>query len=1240
MAVTLSTSWTLITEVTESPSDLSGSIFNRVYGKIANQSITANTTTIDYEWRVGILYNSSTGVYSNYNRSHSFEATGNTTENYSEIWKFGGRYYTKGQETVKASFSITVAHDDSGTYSKTQTMTFGGWNNATKTASQTVTLPTIPRYSTLSVPNYNLGSSVTATVTQQASTFSSIVYYRYPSLSSTWVELGRRASATTLSISGTPTDVCTSIPTANSITAEFKVRTYTSSDYTGTYLETTPTTTVTASVPTYSPSCTVTSATEGNTAVSTAFPSLGGFVIGQSKLTVTGGFTSVKGGQPASYAFTYNGSTKTVASTSTSASTTFDSVVSGQTTVSLQVTDSRGKTSSSATRTITLYSYSTPTVSITVTRGNLSGSTFTADEFGTAVQVKASWSASSVNSQNSVQSIVVKVGSTTKITYTPSTLAGTNVIIGTSTGYSTDSAYTFTATITDKLTTGTGSATLAKPTARDSTITVPNYTLGSSVTASVVQQSANFSTIVYYRYPSISSTWTELGRANGSKNLSISGTPTNVSSSLPSSTSTTAEFKARTYLANNYSGSYLETSATSATASVPSSYVPTASLTVAEGVSAISTAFPNLGGFIVGRSKIRGTGTCTGSNGSTPASYAFTYNSHTKTVATTATSTTATSDNYVASGATTVTLMVTDSRGRTGTASRSITLYTYEVPTLQISLTRGTVSGSTFTADVFGTACRVQAKWSVSSVNSQNSAQSIVVNDGTANRITYTPSSLTADWTTIGTISSVTYDAGTQYTFTATLTDKLTTASATAILATSKMPISLYDNNGTVGASVGQMASDAEANLFNVYLTSKFNSHVYLNKLIRSDGDMSKTILANVTASEVTEKAGGTAPTTTQDYLKFMLMCICDKYVGYTNTVFRGYGTRASNFYYEVFIYNTSARATNGLPNYAMGHCLQYSGGWNSDFGSSAGTFWATAHVGYNTASMGYLKNQSWVCGSEAVSDPVTLWIGNHNATTTHTGASGLRLSNTKAQPIFTLSADGVWGLFDNTPTNTTNGTTKDYKYLIGKNATDKMPFVNIRNDIAYTDANDILPPYHSGGYYNGAMTMGKLGSSGTNNPLTGYAQTILGYRYDSTDCFQIAFAISAYPIVHMRTYRNGTWQPWELIGGGPGPGNSAITRTSGASITTAQCKIRAGVVSVYGKITDSSNTYGTGAVMFKGTIVSGYRPRFEYNTCTFYEEEPIGINVTTAGVITIKNISSSSYRITNGVPFCLTYVI
>ena len=121
MAVTLTSSWTLVTEVIESPSDLSGSIFNRVYAKVANQSITANTTTIDYEWRVGILYKSSVGVYSNYNLAHSFTATGNTTENYSGTWTFGGRYYTKGAETVRASFSITVQHDDNGQYSKTQT---------------------------------------------------------------------------------------------------------------------------------------------------------------------------------------------------------------------------------------------------------------------------------------------------------------------------------------------------------------------------------------------------------------------------------------------------------------------------------------------------------------------------------------------------------------------------------------------------------------------------------------------------------------------------------------------------------------------------------------------------------------------------------------------------------------------------------------------------------------------------------------------------------------------------------------------------------------------------------------------------------------------------------------------------------------------------------------------------------------------------------------------------------------
>ena len=513
-----------------------------------------------------------------------------------------------------------------------------------------------------------------------------------------------------------------------------------------------------------------------------------------------------------------------------------------------------------------------------------------------------------------------------------------------------------------------------------------------------------------------------------------------------------------------------------------------------------------------------------------------------------------------------------------------------------------------------------------------------MVNDGTANRITYTPSSLSAtNWTTIGTISNVTYDAGDQYTFTATLRDKLLTATATAVLATSKMPLSLYDDNGTVGASVGQMASDEEANKFNVYL------HTTFKKLVQG-GDYSKTVLANITQAEVTEKAGGTAPSTTQDYLKFMLMCICDKYVGYTNTVFRGYGSRASKFYYEVFIYNTSERADDGLPRYSFGFARQYNGAFNSDFGtrsSASGgvvttTFWAEPKLGWSDATMGQLQNYQWAVGWNATTEDTDLWVGNGNTPTIHSGRCSFRLSNKKAQPIFTLSADGVWGLFDNTPTNTTNGTTNDYKYLIGKIADTKVPFVNIRKETAYTDANDIMPP--EGAYYNGSMTMGKLGSSGANNPLSGYTQTILGYRYDASAGFQIAFAISAYPIVHMRTLRNGTWQAWRLISGTLGDENNKITRSSGATLNRSTVRRNGSTVTLYLRITDTTNSYSQGTTVFSGTLASGYRPPYPVSFTSFNGTRPMVMTIGTDGAVTIKNQGVSGTI--PALDFTATYVI
>ena len=953
MAVTLNeSSWTLITEVQESPSELGGKVFNRVYGKIKTRYGAAhNVTLISFEWHVGILYNSSGGVYNSYTRAHSFTMTNPVVnEPYSGNWAFGGRYYTSGAETVKASWEKAVYHDDNGQYSHTMTMTFGGWNNENRTATQTVNLPAYSRYSTLSVGNYNLGSAVTATVTQQASGFSSIVYYRYPGLSSTWAELGRATGSTSLSISGTPSNVVSQITNSTTVTAEFKVRTYFANNYSGDYLETSPTKTVTASVPaSYKPSLTLAAVTEGNSAISSAFGS-GTFVNGYSKLNAKGTFGASAGSTPISYTFTYFGIDNNITSTATTYTFQF-TPVSGAGKVYGKVTDSRGRVSSQVNKTFTAYDY-------------------------------------------------------------------------------------------------------------------------------------------------------------------------------------------------------------------------------------------------------------------TP-------------------------------------------------------------PTIQIRATRGTYSGDTFTADIFGTAVRVEAKWTCASVNSKNAAQSIVVNDGTADRATYTPSTLSAsDWVVIANIKNVTYATTSQYTFTAKISDKLKSATATATIGTSSMPLSLYHQSGNVGAAIGQMASSAEAGKFNVYLPTNLKSTLNVTGNVAFSGATSGVITTEVARPAAARQSGTLTPIeqlfitdlSTNKIFGIPAANITAEYSTNGGSSWTSYGndTARKSLFMDLQDNNFYLGGHSAKGTATTSDMLRITINVTDRYAEvSSAYFWITT----NGATPFVTLQKSTVGATTTFTDiftdmPLAGWSGPNIKYFTATRMGGSGTSNVHSfRFIFkqtavsanygsaSVSSIRMFGVPTWTAPN--NMMKNGHLYAWDTNFGAYFPqivtaqgFSAEELDIVantFTDANSVWPTKIT----HGSMTMGKLGSSSANLPKAA-TFTILAYRYDATDGWQMAIPVQASPAVYMRMYRAGVWQSWRLIGGDRTNTANVITRTAGATCDYSQMVQEGSVRTLYAKFTYSTSV-ASGSNIFTGTMGMDFRPNYDVEGFAYYSNRAIGIRISptsTGANVTVRNASASAVTISDSIYFSLTYVI
>ena len=249
-------------------------------------------------------------------------------------------------------------------------------------------------------------------------------------------------------------------------------------------------------------------------------------------------------------------------------------------------------------------------------------------------------------------------------------------------------------------------AVIGQSYAKSSATVTSSVEAGSASTVTFINPYlSNVYHVVDWRFGSslVHSTTTSTGQSSASYTIPLSWL-----TAIPNATSGTATVSVTTY---SYGGAELGTDTYSFTITAPASAVPTISLVVAR----IDNTVPSSWGiYVQGKSGVRITATAAGYQGSTISSYTISGGA-----TGTQTSNVFTISVVYSSGTITYTVKVTDSRGRTATASVSISVVAYSAPSL--TATEAFRCASNGTASETGTYISAKASGTYSSVSSKNS---------------------------------------------------------------------------------------------------------------------------------------------------------------------------------------------------------------------------------------------------------------------------------------------------------------------------------------------------------------------------------------------------------------------------------------------------------------------------------------------------------------------------------------
>lgn len=325
------------------------------------------------------------------------------------------------------------------------------------------------------------------------------------------------------------------------------------------------------------------------------------------------------------------------------------------------------------------------------------------------------------------------------------------------------------------------------------TVSSSSVNLGSAVTISTNRLTTSATHTLTYAFGSTSGT---IATGVGD---SVSWTPgLALAAQIPNATSGLCTITCKTFVSGSETGS----SSVTLTLNVPSSVVPSiTNVSIAEATSGIAAQF---GGYVRTRSKLTVGISASGAQGSTISAYRTTLDNVTYTASS------FTSNTLNTAGTLTMSVTVMDSRGRTATTSKSITVLDYSPPSLTaFQAERCNSDGSA--AQMDGTKVRVSLAGSVSSVGSKNTISCAM----------YYRLSTASAWTQATTVSasnyavstsnlllSPTFDTLSSYDLKVRLTDYFYYVEQTVSIGTKQVLMDFY--SGGNGIAFGKVAESAE----------------------------------------------------------------------------------------------------------------------------------------------------------------------------------------------------------------------------------------------------------------------------------------------------------------------------------------------------------------------------------------------------------------------------------------------
>lgn len=315
-------------------------------------------------------------------------------------------------------------------------------------------------------------------------------------------------------------------------------------------------------------------------------------------------------------------------------------------------------------------------------------------------------------------------------------------------------------------------------------------TTDNKVTFTITRASSSFTHKLTYKF--VNATGTIGSDIGTSKEWTI---PTSLANQIPNATSGTCTITCTTYNGTTAIGS----KTLNLTLKVKSTVKPTVTFTVAEAVTNVADKF---GVYTKTLSKLKITATGTGAGGSTIKTYSISANGKTYS------GSTATTDLLTTVGSNKITVTVTDSRGRTGSAEKTVTVYDYGKPCIErFTLTRCNSDG---TANDEGTSAKISIGASVTNVNSKNSGTyTLKYKKSTAT--SYTTRSLNSGSLEYETSSLIIdgFDTESLYDFVLEVKDAFNTSKQTTTLSTAFTLVDYHESGK--GIAFGKVATEPNA---------------------------------------------------------------------------------------------------------------------------------------------------------------------------------------------------------------------------------------------------------------------------------------------------------------------------------------------------------------------------------------------------------------------------------------------